>query len=97
MLQARLTGETWSRWTDRGGSLASQPYCNRDASGFDCYAASAADKLVHRQSEGGTWAAWEDLGGRIEGRPACLAADAGPRVDCLARGVDGSLRERSYR
>lgn len=97
LLQARYAGGAWGRWADRGGTLASQPYCDRRGDGFDCYAASPADKLVHRRSEGGIWAAWEDLGGRIEGRPSCLTADAGPRADCLARGVDGTLRERSYR
>jgi hypothetical protein len=66
------------------------------AQGFDCYWTTSTFKLVHRERRGTTWQVEADLGGTVQQRPACLARNDGARIDCLVRGRDNTLQQRSY-
>lgn len=84
--RASYNGRDWSQWVKLGGSVQSQPYCNRLGSGFDCYWTSPAGELWRSGGDETSWSAPENLGGSIRLRPVCLAAPGAPRIDCFAQG-----------
>jgi hypothetical protein len=96
LLAGYFDGKNWATWRKLGGDVRTQPYCNRLSTGFECYATTAAGALVRRAREGSSWRAWENLGGAVQQRPTCIARNGGARVDCLARGLDNNLQQRSY-
>ncbi len=96
LLKAGYNGSSWSSWANAGGRVGSQPYCSRVTDGVDCFWTTPDFKLVQRQLRGGSWRPEADLGGPAQQRPICLSQDGGGRIDCLVRGTDNSLRQRTY-
>jgi hypothetical protein len=97
LLKGFFDGSKWTAWINLGGSVNAQPWCNAVAGGSDCYWTTAAADLVQRQYRNGSWGPTLDLNGAVQQRPVCLARDGGPRIDCLARGSDSTLRQITYR
>lgn len=104
LLKGYYDGKKWQKWANVGGSsINTQPYCNRTGTGFDCFWTSAGNHLIHRQRSGTAWQAEEDLdlvpAGSpvvpVQQRPICLAQSAGGRTDCLVRGLDGALWQKT--
>jgi hypothetical protein len=89
-------GTAWKAATNLGGSVAGQVWANRTATGFSVYATTAAGHLAERDRVGATWNSWADLDGSIQQRPTCLSDSATGRVDCFAKGNDGSLQQRTF-
>jgi hypothetical protein len=96
LLKGYYNGSTWATWTNQGGDVYAQPYCNRLSTGFDCYWTTTTFKLIRRERHGTTWQAQVDLGGSVQQRPVCLARNNGARIDCMVRGQDNTLQQRSY-
>jgi subtilisin family serine protease len=96
LLKGYFNGSTWSAWTNQGGDVYAQPYCNRLSTGFDCYWTTTTFKLIRRERRGTTWQPQVDLGGSVQQRPICLARNDGARIDCMVRGQDNTLQQRSY-
>lgn len=96
LLKGYYDGASWSSWNNLGGDVYAQPNCSRLSTGFDCYWTTSTFKLVRRQRSGTTWQPEADLGGAVQQKPACLVRNDGARVDCLARGTDNTLQQRSY-
>ena len=98
LLKGSTNGTRWTAWTDLGGSsVATSPYCNRPSTGPDCYWVSQSHQLVNRRSIAAAWGAEQALGGAVQGRPVCLMRNDGARIDCLARGLDNTLQQLTYR
>jgi hypothetical protein len=96
LLKGYHNGTSWGTWTNLGGDVSGEPHCNRSSTGFDCYWPTSTSRLVRRQRSGTTWLAQEDLGGTVQQRPVCLPGSDGTRIDCMVRGTDNTLRQRSY-
>lgn len=99
LLKGYFNGTSWTTWNTVAGSsgVNTQPYCNRSGSSdFDCYWTTSGFDLVRRQRSASTWLAGENLDGAVQQRPVCLAGSGG-RIDCLARGSDSTLQQRTYR
>ena len=98
LLKGSTNGTRWTAWTDLGGSsVATSPNCNRPSTGPDCYWVSQSHQLVNRRSIAAAWGAEQALGGAVQGRPVCLMRNDGARIDCLARGLDNTLQQLTYR
>ena len=95
LLKAGYNGSSWSSSANAGGRVGSQPDCSRVTDGVDCFWTTPDFKLVQRQLRGGSWRPEADLGGPAQQRPICLSQDGGGRIDCLVRGTDNSLRQRT--
>lgn len=97
LLKGFFDGSRWSAWSNLGGSVNAQPWCNAVSGGFDCYWTTAGFDLVQRKQRSGSWQAESNLDGAVQQRPVCLSSNGGARIDCLARGSDNTLQQRTYR
>jgi len=101
LLKGYFNGTSWATWTNLGGNVGATPSCSRTSSttnpDFDCFWTTSGFNLVERQRLGGTWRPEVNLGGAVQQQPTCLSRDGGARKDCLARGTDNSLQQKSYR
>jgi hypothetical protein len=92
-----LTGGSWGRARDRGGSLRSQPAVVSWGPGrLDVFARGTADELTWRAWRSGAgWTSWRSLGGVLSSAPTVASWRPG-RLDVFVRWSDGSMRQRTY-
>jgi hypothetical protein len=74
-----------------------QPWCNAVTGGFDCYWTTTGFDLVEWQYRSSGWRPELNLDGAVQQRPVCLARNRGAQIDCMVRGSDNTLQQRSYR
>jgi hypothetical protein len=90
-------GNSWSSWTDLGGTVAGAVDCVVRGSRIDCFATNSANQLVQRTYNGTSWAAWVNLGGTVGAQPSCVPASSGLGIDCFATGSsDKALWRRPF-
>lgn len=86
-------GTAWKAATNLGGSIASRPAVVRTGTGFSVFAVTAGARLAERDRVGSIWQAWRDLQGSLAAlRPSCLLDQPTGRLDCFAKGTNGTLQ-----
>jgi hypothetical protein len=94
--QYRLSGGSWGRPLDLGGSLRSQPAVVSWAPGrFDVFARGTDNRLKWRTWRVGTWSDWRSLGGALTSAPTVASWGTG-RLDVFVRGADNALYQRTF-
>ncbi|MGH8869564.1 MAG: hypothetical protein ACRDYU_16415 [Actinomycetes bacterium] len=94
--QSLLSGGSWGRPLDRGGSLASQPaVVSWDEGHLDVFARGTDNRLKWRTRTPDGWSDWTSLGGALTSAPAVASWGPG-RLDVFARWTDNALYQRTF-